>query len=225
MIYEKTVSGIFEKRQNRFVALVNIDGVTETVHVKNTGRLKELLVLGAPVSLAVSDNPNRKTKYDLIAVQKPDGRFVNIDSQAANQVVKEWLLKQKDVRVKPEYTYGSSRIDFYIEQGGKKILMEVKGCTLERDGIGYFPDAPTLRGIKHLGELCRALEEGYESRIAFVIQMEHVDEVRPNAETHLQFAEAFWKARQAGVEVWFLGCAVTADSLVIDRVHIAGRFD
>ncbi len=189
----------------------------ETVHVKNTGRCRELLIPGADVILETSENPNRKTKYDLIAVYKEGFGLVNMDSQAPNKVVHEWLLTKDYDLIKPEYTFGESRIDFYMEKGGEKYLMEVKGCTLEIDGIGYFPDAPTERGVKHLRELAKAARQGYICYAAFVVQMEGVDEVRPNVEMHPQFGEALEEAQMAGVRVLCLGCSVGEDELIIDR--------
>ena len=188
----------------------------ETVHVKNTGRCRELLIPGAVVILEKSRNPDRKTKYDLIAVYKEGLGLVNMDSQAPNKAVHEWLLTKDYDLIKPEYTFGDSRIDFYMEKGEQKYLMEVKGCTLEIDGVGYFPDAPTQRGVKHLKELAKAAGQGYICYAAFVIQMEGVDEVRPNIETHPQFAEALAEAKEAGVQVLCLGCSVGEDEFVID---------
>ena len=159
--------------------------------------------------------PGRKTKYDLTTVRKENGILFNIDSQAPNQVVKEWLAEKDYDAVIPEYTYGSSRIDFYMERGVEKYLMEVKGCTLEIDGVGYFPDAPTERGVKHIRELIRAKEEGYHAMLAFVIQMDGVTEVRANVAAHPAFGEALEDAKKAGVEVLFLRCHVEPDSLVI----------
>ena len=153
MKYNNITRAVFINRPNRFVAEVDIDGHKETVHVKNTGRCKELLIPGCEVWLTAPGTPDRKTKYDLVAVRKDTGILFNIDSQAPNKVVKEWLETQDYDRIIPEYTYGDSRIDFYMERGEEKFLMEVKGCTLEVDGIGYFPDAPTERGIKHIREL------------------------------------------------------------------------
>lgn len=215
MKYSNTIHGAFQKRVNRFVAEVSVRGKTETVHVKNTGRCRELLLSGAEVVLQISDNPNRKTKYDLISVYKEGVGWVNIDSQAPNQVVREWLEKQGYSYIKPEFTYGDSRIDFYMERDGEKYLMEVKGCTLEIEGVGYFPDAPTERGIKHLRELAKAVGEGYHCRIGFVIQMEDVYEVRPNTATHPAFGEALEAAKAQGVEVVYLPCRVTEDTLEI----------
>ena len=222
MKYKNVVVGKFVDRPNRFIAHVEIDGQVETVHVKNTGRCKELLLPGVKVILEVSDNPNRKTKYDLIAVYKKDFGLINMDSQAPNKVVKEWLSAQDYSLVKPEYTYGKSRIDFYMEkespevaEGLEKYLMEVKGGTLEIDGIGYFPDAPTERGIKHLQELAGAVAKGYKARLAYVIQMEGITEVRPNITTHPAYGEAIEEALAAGVEIIFLCTRVTEDSLHI----------
>ena len=219
MKYREIVDGIFVDRPNRFIAYVEVNGAVETVHVKNTGRCKELLLPGTAVRLEVSDNPKRKTKYDLVAVHKQGLGWVNMDSQAPNKVVGEWLAKQGYDYIKPEFTYGKSRIDFYMEKGEQKYLMEVKGCTLEVDGIGYFPDAPTLRGVKHLHELAKAAQQGYHCAVAFVIQMEGVAEVRPNTATHPQFAEALAQARTAGVKVLFLLCRVEPDGLAITQAR------
>jgi sugar fermentation stimulation protein A len=194
---------------------VLINGVEETVHVKNTGRCRELLLPNAEVRLAVSDNPNRKTKCDLVAVYKEKLGWVNIDSQAPNKVVQEWLETQDYSLVKPEYVYGDSRIDFYMVKDQQEYLMEVKGCTLEIDGIGYFPDAPTERGVKHLKELTKARTLGYECIIAFVIQMEGVSEVRPYISMQPEFGEALEEAKAAGVKVLFLQCEVGRDTLQI----------
>ena len=215
MKYREITEGWFIDRPNRFIAHVEIDGHEETVHVKNTGRCRELLKPGVAVCLEVSDNPRRKTKYDLISVFKENLGWVNIDSQAPNRVVREWLEKQDYDLIKPEYKYGDSRIDFYMEKDGRKYLMEVKGCTLEIDGIGYFPDAPTQRGVKHLQELTRASGEGYECTAAFVIQMEGVTEVRPNIKTHPQFGQALEEAEAAGVRIMCLQCRVGKDTLEI----------
>ena len=217
MRYDNIVPAVFLSRPNRFIAKVDIDGHKETVHVKNTGRCRELLIPGCEVWLTAPGTPNRKTKYDLVAVRKYTGILFNIDSQAPNKVVKEWLEDQDYDRIIPEYTYGDSRIDFYMEQGDERFLMEVKGCTLEMDGIGYFPDAPTERGVKHIRELIKAKEAGYHAILAFVIQMDGVTEVRPNIETHPGFGVAMDDARKAGVEVLFLTCHVEPGELVICR--------
>ena len=216
MNYQNIIHGQFHSRPNRFIAKVWIDGELETVHVKNTGRCRELLLPGAEVILECCDQPTRKTKYDLIGVYKEGLGLVNIDSQAPNKVAKEWLLQQDYTCVRPEYTYGDSRIDFYMERGEERYLMEVKGCTLEVDGIGYFPDAPTERGIKHLHELSKAVDEGYHCVLAFVIQMENIYDVKPNTTMHKEFADALHSAEEAGVEVHLLPCFVTPDELVID---------
>ena len=213
MKYNKIVKGKFIERPNRFIAYVEVNGIVETVHVKNTGRCKELLIKNVTVILEEADNPSRKTKYDLIAVYKEHVGLINIDSQAPNKVAMEWLMSKDYTFIKPEYTYGSSRIDFYMEKGDQKYLMEVKGCTLERDGIGYFPDAPTERGVKHIYELIKAKKEGYNSILAFVIQVEGVNEVLPNVDTHPAFGVAMDDAKREGVEIIFIRCKVFEDKL------------
>lgn len=229
MIYSRIIKGKFLNRPNRFIAHVEIDGKEEIVHVKNTGRCRELLIPGVTVILEDFSNRNdRKTKYDLIAVYKqyPENDktlLINIDSQAPNKVMHEWLLQKNYSIIKPEYTYGKSRIDFYCEKQTndslEKWLIEVKGCTLERKGTGFFPDAPTERGVKHLIELTNARKEGFNCAIAFVIQMEGINEVRPNVETHPEFGEAIKKAKEAGVEVWFLCCNLKENELmIIDQI-------
>lgn len=215
MKYRTIKTGIFENRPNRFIAHVWIDGTLETVHVKNTGRCKELLLPGSTVILEDCDNPNRKTRYDLIAVYKEGLGLINMDSQAPNKVVAEWLKTQNYDYIKPEYTYGKSRVDFYMEKDGEKYLMEVKGCTLEVDGIGYFPDAPTERGVKHLRELAEAAKQGYHCYIAFVIQMPGITTVLPNEATHPEFKVAFEEAVAAGVKVLYLQCEIQEDEIKI----------
>ena len=215
MKYNNITGAIFIKRPNRFIAEVDIDGHREIVHVKNTGRCKELLVPGCEVWLNAPGTPDRKTRYDLVAVRKNTGVLFNIDSQAPNKVVKEWLDRQDYDKVVPEYTYGDSRIDFYMEKAGELYLMEVKGCTLEFDGIGYFPDAPTERGVKHLRELAKPAQAGIKALLAFVIQMDGRSEVRPNITTHPEFGTALSEAKEAGVEVLFLKCHVEPDLLEI----------
>lgn len=217
MKYGKVLKGSFVERINRFTAKVNIGGIIETVHVKNTGRCRELLIYGALVILEISTNSARKTKYDLVAVYKEGLGLVNIDSQAPNKVVNEWLMAKQYALVKPEYTYGNSRFDFYMEKGSDKYLLEVKGCTLETDGVGYFPDAPTERGVKHLRELIKASKEGYKCSVAFVIQMPCVTEVRANTATHPEFSAALEDARNAGVDILMLRCNITEDSLEISE--------
>lgn len=221
MIYKNITTGGFIDRPNRFIAHVEIDGLTDTVHVKNTGRCKELLIPGAEVVLSKSDNPKRKTKYDLIAVYKEKLGLVNIDSQAPNHVVQEWLEELPFDLVKPEYTYDKSRIDFYMEKGEKCFLLEVKGCTLERDGIGYFPDAPTERGVKHFHEMRKAAGEGYHAAVAFTIPMPGVVKVLPNDQTQPGFGEALREAEDAGVRVLYLPCLVKTDAVCVDRKKAA----
>ena len=215
MKYGNVCRAVFLERLNRFVARVDLEGKAETVHVKNTGRLKELLIPGSEVWLARSGNPERKTRFDLIAVRKKSGVLFNIDSQAANTVTMEWLLRQSWDEIRPEYTFGNSRVDFFMRRDGVKYLMEVKGCTLEKDGVGFFPDAPTERGTKHIRELIRAAEEGYTAALAFVIQMDGVYEVRPNRDTDPAFADAMEDAVRRGVKILFLPCHVEPDSLTV----------
>lgn len=220
MTYPEITPAVFLERPNRFIARVRLDGKTETVHVKNTGRCRELLQPGALVYLTAPGTPGRKTKYDLIAVRKEDGGLFNIDSQAPNAAVREWLSAEGFDIVTPEYRFGDSRIDFYMEKGGSRYLLEVKGCTLAIDGVGYFPDAPTERGVKHIRELMKARDEGFHAAIAFVIQTECVTEVRPNAATHPAFAQALEEAKEAGVKVIFLPCRVTPERLTVrEDVH------
>ena len=215
MKYENVVRAAFISRPNRFIAEVELDGRQETVHVKNTGRCRELLVPGCEVWLTAPGTPGRKTKYDLVAVRKDTGVLFNIDSPAPNRVAYEWLCTRDFDVIKPEYTYGESRIDFYMARGEERFLMEVKGCTLEVDGVGYFPDAPTERGAKHLRELAKAAKDGWRAALAFVIQMDGVAEVRPNVSTDPDFARALEEAKAAGVEVLFLTCHVEPDTLAV----------
>ncbi len=218
MKYEHIKRGIFISRPNRFIAHVDIDGREEVVHVKNTGRCRELLVPGAVVWLEESMKPERKTKYDLVSVEK-GSRFVNMDSQAPNKLFQEWAMAGNFdgelSLLKPEHKWGNSRFDFYAEAGERKILIEVKGVTLEREGVVLFPDAPTERGVKHINELMSALDEGYESWIVFVVQMDGVLYFTPNAETHLQFAEALKKAKLAGVNILALSCSARPGEVLI----------
>lgn len=216
MRYSKTLTGKFLSRPNRFIAYVEIDGQPEVCHVKNTGSCKELLVPGATVVLEKASNPTRKTLYDLIAVYKGD-RLINMDSQAPNKVFGEWAAESgffgTPTLIKPESFFGSSRFDFYIEAEGRRIFVEVKGVTLERDGVVLFPDAPTLRGARHLRELAEAVGEGFEAYVFFVIQMEDCLYFTPNAETDAVFAKALREAAAQGVQVKCLDCKVTEDSL------------
>jgi len=219
MRYGNITKAKFIRRPNRFIAEVELDGKTEIVHVKNTGRCKELLIPGAEVWLTAPGTPDRKTKYDLVAARKNTGVLFNIDSQAPNKVMKEWLEKREYCKIIPEYTFGDSRIDFYMERDMDQYLMEVKGCTLEVDGIGYFPDAPTERGVKHIRELIRAKEKGYHAALAFVIQMDGVTEVRPHIKMHPEFGEAMDEAAEAGVEILFFLCHVEPEELVITEMR------
>ena len=215
MIYPNITKAVFLSRPNRFIAEIEINGHKETVHVKNTGRCRELLIPGCEVWLTEPKTPGRKTRFDLVAVRKSTGVLFNIDSMAPNKVMREWLDTQGFDKIIPEYTYGSSRVDFYMERGGEKYLLEVKGCTLEIGGAGYFLDAPTERGVKHIRELIKAKSEGYNAAIGFVIQMDGVSEVRPNTATHKEFGKAFADAKAAGVKVLFFTCHTEPDSLTI----------
>jgi sugar fermentation stimulation protein A len=214
MKYTNIKRGVFISRLNRFIANVIIDGKMETVHVKNTGRCKELLIEGANVYLQHNDNASRKTKWSLIGVEKGK-RLVNIDSQAPNKVVLEWLKEEeffKNIkRIKPEFKYGESRIDFLVETDTEKALIEVKGVTLEEDDIAMFPDAPTERGVRHIFELCKSLGEGYKAYVLFVIQMEGIKHFTPNAKTHQAFADALSYAKEKGVQVLAKSCEVGED--------------
>lgn len=216
MLYENIRKGQFIKRPNRFIAYVDIEGNEEIVHVKNTGRCRELLVPGASVYMQDSMNPLRKTRWDLIAVEKGE-RIINMDSQIPNKVVREWLeagnLFHHITKIHPEYTYGKSRIDLYVETEEKKILIEVKGVTLEENGVVRFPDAPSERALKHVNELKEAVKEGYECYVFFVIQMKDVRYFTPNTDTHPAFAEALRDAAYAGVHVLAYDCQVTKDSI------------
>lgn len=221
IIYENTVPALFVRRLNRFTAEVLIDGTSEIVHVKNTGRLQELLVPKAKVTLQKTDNPERKTAYDLISVYKSKLKWVNIDSLAPNELMKQELMSLNYDVVKPEFTYGDSRFDFYMERDGERYLTEVKGCTLTTDprsGIGLFPDAPTERGVKHLSELAAASKAGFHCSIAFVIQMNGIHLVFPNNETQPEFGQAMVRAAKAGVQITYYGCHVEADSIKITSV-------
>ena len=220
MHYSNIQRATFLRRPNRFIAYIEVDGREEVCHVKNTGRCRELLTDRATIYVEHHDNPNRKTKYSLIAVEKGD-LLINMDSQAPNKVVGEWLFEKepfgKVKLLKPECTYGSSRFDFYLETEAEKIFIEVKGVTLEEDGIVRFPDAPTERGIKHLEELCACVEAGYKAAVIFVVQMEGMQHFEPNDRTHPQFGEALRQARKAGVEVLAYECKGTPSSLEITK--------
>ena len=217
MTYEHMVPGVFLKRPNRFVAHIEIDGQEEICHVKNTGRCRELLIPGVAVWCQRSLNPNRKTKFDLIAVQKGN-RLINMDSQAPNAAAKEWLLSGglgpvEDLRA--ETVHGDSRFDFSFTKDGRPCFLEVKGCTLENDGICAFPDAPTERGAKHIRGLTAAAGEGYGAYILFVIQMSDVKYIRPHDETDPEFGRALREAAQNGVHILAMDCAITPDTMDI----------
>ncbi len=217
MTYNVIAKGRFIDRPNRFIANVEINGKTEVCHVKNTGRCKELLEKGATVYLSVSDNPKRKTKFDLVAVKKGD-LLINMDSSAPNKAVGEYLRKifGENAFIKPENVYGQSRIDFYAEAKDQKWLIEVKGVTLEEKGRALFPDAPTERGVKHIYELCRAVKEGYKACILFVIQMKGIKDFAPNDKTHKAFGEALRYADKHGVKIKAIDCVVTPQGMVLD---------
>lgn len=220
MRYEKITKGKFISRPNRFKAYVELNGEEELVHVKNTGRCAELLKAGATVYVQKSDKEERKTKWDLIAVEKGE-RMINMDSQIPNQVVKEWLEKENLFEnitcIRPEYTYGNSRFDLYVEAGERKIFIEVKGVTLEEDGVVRFPDAPSERAVKHVEELQKAVKDGYEAYVFFVIQMKDVRYFTPNRQTHPEFAEALAEAERNGVKILAYDCSVTEDSIELGK--------
>ncbi len=236
MTYQDIHRAVFLSRPNRFIAQVNLDGREETVHVKNTGRCRELLLPGCTVYLEGSANPARRTKYDLVAVEKarPDlpPLLINLDAQAPNRVFGEWMGAGKGAELglpeptllRPETTWGNSRFDFYWEESEKppertprRGFVEVKGCTLEEDGLALFPDAPTQRGVKHLRELMACRGAGYEAAVCFVIQMEGMRAFSPNDRTHPAFGAALREAVDAGVKVLAVECAVAADSLTMTR--------
>lgn len=218
MKYERIIKGNFIERPNRFLAYADLMGEKETIHVKNTGRCAELLQPGASIYVQESENPERKTKWDLIAVEKGD-RMINMDSQIPNRVVQEWIEAGnfcENVRlIKPETTYGNSRFDLYIETDEKKIFVEVKGVTLEENGVVRFPDAPSERAVKHLEELVKATKDGYESYVFFVIQMKGVRYFTPNTDTQPEFCQALKNTKAAGVHILAYDCCVTPDSIVI----------
>ena len=218
MKYKNITEGVFRSRPNRFIAEVEIEGEICICHVKNTGRCKELLIPGVTVFLEKSDNPSRSTKYDLVAVKKGE-MLINIDSQAPNKVIYEWIKEEKLFKnitcFKPESRYGASRFDLYLEADGERIFAEVKGVTLEENGVVMFPDAPTERGVKHACELINAVKEGYKAYVFFVVQMEQCEYFTPNRRTHPQFADVLRSAAEQGVSVIVLNCSVTPDSLKI----------
>ena len=220
MQYAHIVRGFFISRNKRFIAEVETNGKVERVHVKNTGRCKELLIPGAEVYLDKAANPNRATRYDLVAVKK-GGRLINMDATAPNFVFRELLQSGNYLDgvtlIRPEAKYGESRFDFYVEAGSRSLFIEVKGVTLEEHGAALFPDAPTLRGVKHVNELAVCVSKGYEARIVFVAQMEEVRHFTPNRKMHPAFAEALVRAKDAGVGIEAYDCIVTPDSLAIGQ--------
>ena len=218
-LYDQVICGEFLSRPNRFIANVRTESGLEVCHVKNTGRCRELLLPGAQVTLSVSDQKNRKTRCDLVAVQKGD-LYINMDSQAPNRAAAEAMprLFPGLTLLRPEAAFGESRLDFYLEQGDKKTFVEVKGVTLEENGIALFPDAPTERGVKHLTELENCLKAGYGAAILFVIQMKGPRLFRPNWATHPAFGEALAHAKRAGVTLLAYDCLVTPDSMTLDSL-------
>ncbi|WP_455537886.1 DNA/RNA nuclease SfsA [Terrisporobacter sp.] len=225
MKYNKMIKAKFIERPNRFVAYCDINGEIEKAHVKNTGKCKELLVPGYDVYLEESNNPSRATKYSLIAVQKGD-RLINMDSQVTNKMVyaslkdKSLVLTGFDEEItllKPEKTYGNSRFDIYIEGTTKKAFIEIKGCTLEIDGVVKFPDAKTERGLKHVKELIKAREEGYLAYVIFVIQMENVLYFTPNIEMHKEFGDVLKEANEKGVKVLAYDSIVNIDNIKLNK--------
>ena len=220
MKYRKTIEATFINRPNRFIANVELEGDIIQVHVKNTGRCRELLIPGVSVILEESDNLSRKTKYDLVCVKK-NQNWINMDSQLPNKAAAEWIqgggLFPEPVQVYTEKTYGNSRFDFYIESEKRKAFIEVKGVTLEEEGIASFPDAPTIRGIKHLNELVKCMEDGYEAYVLFVIQMKGIHVFKPNWKTHKEFGDALIHAFEKGVTILAYDCEVTEDSMNISN--------
>ncbi|MBR3596477.1 MAG: DNA/RNA nuclease SfsA [Clostridia bacterium] len=222
MKYKNVIQGNFISRPNRFIAKVLVDGYQETVHVKNTGRCREIFIPGATVYLSVSDNHARKTKYDLIAVEKTTENgtiLINTDSQIPNYCAEEFLphsgLFPSDVKIRREVKYGNSRFDIFAEYEDKKAFIEVKGVTLENDGTALFPDAPTERGVKHIRELIKAKKEGYDAYIMFIIQMDKVHTFSPNTKTHPEFAEALKEAHKNGVKILAYKSEITPDSITV----------
>ena len=225
MKYENIRSATFVNRPNRFIAECDFSGERVVSHVKNTGRCRELLVPGATVYLDEPTGRERKTKYDLVAVEKicPDGRkiLINMDSQMPNHSAEEFLrrgnLYPNATAIRREFAVGKSRFDFRIEEGDKVTYLEVKGVTLENDGIASFPDAPTERGVKHIEELIALKEQGFGAAILFVIQMKGITEFRPNDETHPAFGDALRRAATSGVQIYAYDCTVTPDTMTIDK--------
>lgn len=220
MKYERIEEAVFKSRPNRFIAHVVTGKGEEVCHVKNTGRCRELLVPDAHIWVQRNENPGRKTALDLIAVEK-NGQVINMDSQIPNRVAEEWIrtghLFSKNVNIRPETRFGNSRFDLYLEEGARKMYLEVKGVTLEENGVARFPDAPTERGVKHIEELIACREAGYEAGILFVIQMKNIIYLEPNDKTHPEFGEALRRARKAEVRVMAVDCLVTPDSIRADK--------
>jgi len=224
MKYDNILKGKFISRPNRFIAHIEINGKVEICHVKNTGRCKELLIPNAKVFVQENNNSKRKTKFSLISVIK-EKKLINMDSQIPNKIVHEWISDGnliKDITlIKPESKYKNSRFDFYIETENRKAFIEVKGVTLENQGVVKFPDAPTERGIKHVKELCECMKEGYDAYIIFVVQMKNVLHFEPNVETHKEFAEALKEAKKQGVNILAVDCEVKEDSIkIMDYVKV-----
>ncbi len=225
MEYKNIIFGTFISRPNRFIGIVDIDGVRETVHIKNTGRCKELLLSGNKVVLEKSDNPERKTAYDLVSVYKKNDLLINMDSQLPNGLVAEWLpesgLFSKNAIIKREVTFNNSRFDLFVEDGVRKAFIEVKGVTLEENGHCRFPDAPTERGVKHIRELIECAKQGYEAYVIFVIQFRGALSLSPNDETHKEFGNALREAFEKGVKVLAYDCIVTDTTVNINsRVNV-----
>lgn len=220
MKYERIEEAVFKSRPNRFVAYVETVKGEEVCHVKNTGRCRELLIPDARIWVQRSLNPSRKTAIDLIAVEK-QGQVINMDSQIPNKVAEEWLraghLFSKEAVIRPETRFGNSRFDLYIEEGTRKMFLEVKGVTLEEEGVARFPDAPTERGVKHIEELIACREAGYEAGILFVIQMKGIRYLEPNDRTHAAFGEALRSAKEAGIKILAVDCMVTPESIIADQ--------
>jgi len=220
MIYQNIKKAEFISRPNRFIANIKLEGKTEICHVKNTGRCKELLLTNAVVCVQEAENPSRKTKFDLISVYKGK-KLINIDSSAPNKVFFEWVQNGnlfKDVtKIRPELKHGDSRFDFYIEADGQKIFVEVKGATLEENGVVLFPDAPTERGVKHLNGLCDCVREGFSAYVVFVIQMRGVKYFTPNVKTHKAFGDALKTAAKSGVNIIAIDCDVTENSITANN--------
>ena len=220
MIYDRIEEAVFLSRPNRFVARVRTEQGEEVCHVKNTGRCRELRIPKTRIGVQRNESPSRKTALDLIAVEK-EGRVVNIDSQIPNKVAEEWIrsghLFENPQVIRPETRYGNSRFDLYLENENSRMFLEVKGVTLEEEGVARFPDAPTERGVKHVEELIRCREEGYRAGILFVVQMKGIRYLEPNDRTHPEFGEALRAAGNAGVEIRAVDCLVTPESIQADR--------